>query len=244
MKIGTAVTAIELEDCTPGAFDLANHLECVMKMERENMTAWSVFSDIDWSHQNKIQALHWLRVLVGFVDELATMKTEVSCLFRSDEIAKHRMHEGRKTKKVQPLRTNAENKVETQGMICAMLDFEQQIGLDDSALEGKIIIPGGDGASFAAILRTKKYLAQHESDYESFRGWLSIPEIWHTRATSLNALAKNYYGPITSPDPSSMSKSTAAMNTKRPLNLKKCDFYPTARSVILFFEARVLDCWQ
>ncbi|KAG6818589.1 hypothetical protein H0H93_003702 [Arthromyces matolae] len=243
LKVGTAATAIKLEDCAPGAFNLADHLERVMKMERKNMTTWSIFSSIDWEHQNKVQALHWLRVLVGHIDELADMRAKVSHHFRGDDIAKHRMREGRKTV-VQPLGTNAEKEVETQGMMRALLDFEKQMGLDEKALEGKIVMPGGDGASFAAILRTKKYMAQHESDYQSFRGRLSVPELWHTRATNLNALAENHYGPVASPDPSSMSKSATAANTKRPSNLKKCDFYPTARSVFLFFEARVLDCWR
>ncbi|KAG6913892.1 hypothetical protein DXG01_003673 [Tephrocybe rancida] len=151
MKVGTAATAIKLEDCAPGVFNLANHLERVMKMERENMTAWSVFSDIDWQHQNEIQALHWLRILVRFIDELANMQTEVSCLFQSNGITKHQMRDGQKTM-VQPLGMNAKKEVETQGMMRAMLDFEQQMGLDDKALEGKIVMPGGDGASFAAIL--------------------------------------------------------------------------------------------
>ncbi|KAJ7933175.1 hypothetical protein B0H13DRAFT_1856462 [Mycena leptocephala] len=31
---------------------------------------------------------------------------------------------------------------------------------------------------------------------------------------------------------------------KRPTDLKKCDFYPTSRSMTLFWVARVLDCWR
>ncbi|KAF8056279.1 hypothetical protein FPV67DRAFT_1678179 [Lyophyllum atratum] len=243
LKVGTAATAIKLEDYAPGAFDLEPHLKLVMKMERADMTTRSVFHSIDWNHQEEVQALHWVRHLVGFIDELESYRKEVSNLFRGEGIAKHRMREGRKTV-VQPLGTNAEKEVETQGMMRAILDFEKQMGLDEKALDGKIIMPTGDGASFAAILRIKKYLAAHPDDYKSFRGRVSIPELWHTRATNLNSIAENHYGPIASPDPSSLSKSAAAVNTKRPSNLKKCDFYPTARSILLFFEARVLDCWR
>ncbi|KAF8057175.1 hypothetical protein FPV67DRAFT_1566211 [Lyophyllum atratum] len=218
LKVGTAATAIKLDDCAPGAFNLADHLERVMKMERKHMTTHSLY---------EIQALHWV--------PLEAYRKPVSALFRSDSIAKHCMRKGRKTV-IQPLGTNGEKEVETQGMKNAILDFEKQMGLDEKALEGKIVMPGGDGASYAAILRIKKYMAAHQSDYKSFRGRVSVPELWHTRATNLNAMAENHYGPIASPDPSSLSKSAAAVNVKRPSNLKKCDFYPTA--------PRVLDCWR
>lgn len=243
LKIGTAATAIKMDDCAEGAFDLHDHLKRVMEMKRKEMTAQSVFQNIDWNHQHEVQSLHWVRVLVGHTPELHDLRKEVSVRFRGPGIAKHRMREGRKTV-VQPLGTNAEKEVETQGMMRAILDFEKQMGLDEAALQGKIVMPGGDGASFAAILRIKKYLAAHPNDYKAFRGRLSPPELWHTRATNLDSLAENHYGLVASADPSSLSKSAAAANTKRPSNLKKCDFYPTARSIMLFFDARVLDCWR
>ncbi|KAG6913731.1 hypothetical protein DXG01_004674 [Tephrocybe rancida] len=86
MKVGTAATVLKPKDCAPGAFNLADHLECVMKMERENMTTWSVFSDIDWQHQNKIQALHWLQILVRFIDELANIETLSKCNGRNNNL--------------------------------------------------------------------------------------------------------------------------------------------------------------
>lgn len=156
-----------------------------------------------------------------------------------------RMSDDRKTV-IQPLGTNAEKEVETQGMMRAVLDFEGQMGLDASVMEnsGRLFWIRGDGASHAAIQRIKKYLSSHHSDYESFRNRFSLPETWHTRATSLNSIARNHYGPAASSDPSSLSKSATTADVKRPPNLKKCDFYPTSRSLTLFWVSRVLDIWR
>lgn len=243
LKVGTAATAIKYEDCEPGAFNSKDHLDRVVQQERRDLTVKSLYDDIDWKHVGDVQALHWVRVLVGFIPELQDLKKEVSACFRGEGIAIHRMRDGRKTT-VQPLGTNGEKEVETHGMMRAELDFEAQMGLDEKAMENKLFVSRGDGASYAALLRIKKYLAAHPSDYKSFRNRLSLPEIWHTRATNLNAIAECHYGPLASPCPSSLSKSADAVNTKRPANLKKTDFYPTARSISLFFEARVLDCWR
>ncbi|KAJ7725278.1 hypothetical protein DFH07DRAFT_783025 [Mycena maculata] len=62
--------------------------------------------------------------------------------------------------------------------------------------------------------------------------------------TKLNSIANNSYGPAAALDPSALSKSATATGAKRPSNLKKVDFFPTSRSMKLFFEARVLDCWR
>jgi hypothetical protein len=196
------------------------------KKERLALTVQSLYNDIDWKHVHEVQALHWLRVLVSFVPELEPLSACVSTMFRGDGIAKHRMREGRKTF-VQPLGTNAEKETETQGMMRAILDFENQMGLDDKSMEGLLFMIRGDGALIAAIGRIKKYLSAHPDDYKSFRNRLPPgPEIWHTRATDLNSNAANHYGPHSSADPSSLSKSANAANVKRPPNLKKCDFYP------------------
>ncbi|KAJ6604867.1 hypothetical protein B0H10DRAFT_1821456, partial [Mycena sp. CBHHK59/15] len=70
------------------------------------------------------------------------------------------------------------------------------------------------------------------------------PEIWHTHWTQLNTIASNSYGPVSSTDPSSLSKSATTAGAKWLPNLKKVDFFPTSCSMKLFFEACVLDCWR
>ena len=52
---------------------------------------------------------------------------------------------------MQPLGTNAEKETETQGMMWAILDFENQMGLDDKSMEGLLFMIRGEGASIAAM---------------------------------------------------------------------------------------------
>jgi uncharacterized protein YerC len=242
--VGTAATAVRLDDCAPNAFDLKDHLDRVVKKERITLTAQTLYNDIDWKHIHKVQAHHWTRVLVNFIPSLAPLIPDLNTCFRGDTMAKHRMREGRKTV-IQPLGTNSERETETQGMLRAVLDFEKQMGLDADAMDDLLFMVRGDGASIAAIGRIKKYLSAHPDDYKAFRNRIPPgPEIWHTRATDLNSMAANHYGPRSSRDPSALSRSANAANVKRPANLKKCDFYPTSRSITLFFEARVLDCFR
>ncbi|KAJ7602744.1 hypothetical protein DFH06DRAFT_1351097 [Mycena polygramma] len=243
LKIGTAATAILLEDCAPNAFDLQDHLDRVMRRERRELTIESLWDDIDWSFIQDLTALHWVRILVTFIPQLAHLCKEVSAALRAERMSKLRLRQRKSV--MQPLGTNAERETETQGMKRALLDFEKQMGLDEKAMENLIFIPRGDGASIAAIWRVKKFLAAHPSHYKAFRNRVPAgPEIWHTRWTQLNAIASNSYAPTSSPDPSALSKSSTAAGAKRPSNLKKVDFFPTSRSMKLFFEARVLDCWR
>ncbi|KAJ6631665.1 hypothetical protein B0H10DRAFT_1772569 [Mycena sp. CBHHK59/15] len=243
LKIGTAATAILLEDCAPGAFDLQDHLDRVMRRERRQLSVQSLFADIDWEYIQELMALHWVLVLVTFIPQLAHLRKVVSALFKSERMTKLRLRLRQTV--MQALGTNAERETETQGMMRAILDFLKQMGLDEKALENLIFMARGDGASVAAMWRIKKYLAAHPSHYKAFRNLVPPgPEIWHTRWTQLNTLATNYYGPTASADPSSLSKSATAAGAKRPTNLNKVDFFPTSRSMELFFEARVLDCWR
>ena len=243
LKVGTAATAIRLDDCKPGAFDLEAHLLRVARMDRKQMTVETLSADIDWDHVRNSQMLHWVRVLVDYVPDLNFLSSEVSMRFRSSPIAKHRMREGRKTI-VQPLGTNAEREIETQGMARALLDFDEQMGLGSDAADKLLSWVRGDGASYATILRLQKYVAPIPDNQKSFRNRIATPEIWHARATKINSIATNHYGPATSKEPSSLSRSSNAAGFKRPANLSSCDFYPTVRSMTLIWEAQVLDCWR
>ncbi|KAK7059604.1 hypothetical protein R3P38DRAFT_2388527, partial [Favolaschia claudopus] len=226
------------------AFNLQDHLDRVVKQERKDMTTESLYSDIDWDYIHELTALHWVRILVEFLPHLAFLRKQVEEIFHSERMTKRRLPPNRKTV-VQPLGTNAERETETQGMMRAMLDFEAQMGLDEKAMEGLIITPRGDGASIAAMWRIKKYLSAHPSHYKAFRNRVPPgPEIWHTRWTQLNSISANCYGAASAQDPFALSKSATAVGAKRPSDLKKVDFWPISRSMTLFFEARVLDCWR
>ncbi|THV03692.1 hypothetical protein K435DRAFT_558769, partial [Dendrothele bispora CBS 962.96] len=121
--------------------------------------------------------------------------------FRTEPIAIHRMEEGRKTQ-VQPLGTNAKNEMSTQGMKRAIIDFDEQKGLQPDAFKDMLDWYSGDGGSFAAMLRVRKYgcIAQTlreediQENYESMTGKIFTCELWHMRATCLNSLAANHYG--------------------------------------------------
>jgi hypothetical protein len=243
LKVGTAVTAIKLDDCPPGAFDLHDYLARVRKMDRRLLTVQSLYDDIEWNHIYSITVLHWVRVLVNYIPQLNSLITEVSTRFRSPPIAKHRMREGRRTV-VQPLGTNGEREIETHGMARALRDFDTQMGLDEDAANKVLLWVRGDGGSHAAVQHVKKYLCTLSSHYASYRNRLTTPEMWHTKATNINSIASSHYGPAASSDPSSLSKNSTMAGLKRPSDTKSCDYYPTVRNMTFIWEAQILDCWR
>ncbi|KAJ7431690.1 hypothetical protein B0H11DRAFT_1848485 [Mycena galericulata] len=242
LKVGTACTAFRFQDCKPGAFDANDHIARSIKQERQSMTTENVFASIDWSHNSSVTELHLVRVLAEFTPHLNPLTKEISARFREAPIVKHRLRANRKTP-VQPLATNTEREVETQGMARALVDFDGQMGVEPEKSDNLLSWARGDGASHTTMQRLKKYLAVTPDIYKSFNV-ISTPETWHTKATDLNACASNHYGPAASKDPSSLSRSSNAANMKRPTDLEKCDFYPTSRSMTLIWEARALDCWR
>jgi hypothetical protein len=242
LKVGTACTAVRYEDCKPGAFNADDHVARVIAQERQTMTAESIFSSINWTHNQAVACLHFVRVLAEFVPEL-TLRAQITTRFRTAPTAKHLLPEDRKTIN-QPIGTNTEHELELKGMRAAFSDFDPQLGVEPEKSDNILSWVRGDGASHATIMRLKKYLVTTENIYHSFRNVISTPETWHTKATDLNSCASNHFGPAASKDPSSLSRSSNAANMKRPTDLKKCDFYPTSRSMTLIWEARVLDCWR
>ncbi|KIK02172.1 hypothetical protein K443DRAFT_6346 [Laccaria amethystina LaAM-08-1] len=70
LKVGTAGTAIQLDDCKPGAFDLQSHLARVAEKKQTTMTVETLRADVDWTHVHAIQSLYWVRVLVDYIPEL------------------------------------------------------------------------------------------------------------------------------------------------------------------------------
>ncbi|KAJ7876307.1 hypothetical protein B0H14DRAFT_3130444, partial [Mycena olivaceomarginata] len=225
LKHGTACTAFGLENCKPGAFHAADHIARVINQERQSMTVETIYSSIDWGHMDNITDLHFVRVIANFSPHLNHLSSQVSARFRTT-LAKHRL-EPRKTR-LQPLGTNAEQQMENKGYQAGFRDFDKQMGIEPEKSDNLLSWNRG----------------HHENIYASYRNAISTPETWHTKSTQLNSAATNHYGPAASPDPSSLSRSSNAANMKRPTDLKKCDFYPTSRSMTMIWEARVLDCWR
>jgi hypothetical protein len=150
LKVGTAATAVFLEDCKPGAFDTEDHISCVARMECAGMTVDSLIADIDWDHIKNVMALHWVQVPVKFILQLHPFQKELSARFRYAPIVRHHMRPGQKTA-VQPLGTNSEREVENEGMLRTVKDFEKQTGQDGESSKGTLKWVHGNGASFAAI---------------------------------------------------------------------------------------------
>ncbi|KAJ7737529.1 hypothetical protein B0H16DRAFT_1762389, partial [Mycena metata] len=241
LKVGTACTAFHYDDCEPGAFDAQDHIDRVLAEDRKHMTTESIYKSIDWEHNDKINDLHFVRVLVEYSPHLSDLSKAISELFRT-VLAKHRIRVTKK--KVQNLSTNSEREMTSQGMLRARGDFDKQMGIEPDKCDNILDWIRGDGGSHATLMNLKKYLAIDPNIYNSCRNVVSTPETWHTKATDLNSSASNHYGPAASKDPSSLSRSSNATNMKRPTDLKKCDFYPTSRSMTMIWEARVLDCWR
>jgi hypothetical protein len=245
LKQGTAASAVRLEECEPGAFDIRDRFLRMLRMERKTLTTKGLWNDINHASLDTVTALHWLRVLIFYIPELDKYRTDLMNAFEAPAIVSRKISPNRKTV-VQPLGTNGEREIEIHGMEKALRDFDQQMAITKEKVKSdqKICLYRGDGATHGTICKLQRSHCTLPDDYDAHRHRLSTPEIWHTRATMLNSIATNHYGPPTSQDPSSLSRSSSLVNFKIPSDTTSCDFYPTARSLKLFWTARILDCWR
>jgi hypothetical protein len=245
LKQGTAASAIKLEDCPPGAFDLADYFTRLLQMERKTLTTKALWKDIDHSSISMTVCLHWLRVLIFYIPEFEQYKSGLTTAFEETPIRSRRISSKRKTV-VQPLGTNGEREVEIHGMEKALRDFDQQMTITKQSVDHdqRLWWYRGDGATHATITKLQRSHCTIPDDYNAHRFRISTPEIWHTRATVLNAIASNHFGHSTSQDPSSLSKSYSLLGFKMPSDTSSCDFYSTVRNLKLIYTARILDCWR
>ncbi|THU87469.1 hypothetical protein K435DRAFT_681625 [Dendrothele bispora CBS 962.96] len=244
MKVGCSATAIDLEGCPENAWDLEDHLDRIIKNERSSMTVDTLWGSIDWTHHHDSMSLYVLQTLSESVSALKPYTSDISKRFCAAPIAIHRIPDNRRTT-IQPLGTNAENELETQGMKRAMEDFDGQMGYPVDSAETLIEWVGGDGASFAAVERVKKFLAPTaQSNRNDFRNKIATPEAWHAKYTAIKAISENHFGPSASPDPSSLSKLFNCAGLKRPANPKQVDYYPMVHGFKLIWTVQVLDCWR
>lgn len=126
-----------------------------------------------------------------------------------------------------------------------ILDFNRQMGVKGDETAKLLLWVCGDGGSFATVSCLKKYLNVTDLDvYQTFHNHLATIEIWHVKSTNLNTMATNFYGPRTMKDVSTLFHSAAATNMHCPSNTQSCNFYPTAHSMQLFWEAHILNLWS
>ncbi|KAJ6452362.1 hypothetical protein C8R47DRAFT_1204352 [Mycena vitilis] len=222
LKVGTAGTGVELDDCAPAAFHADPYYAKVALQERKTLTTDDLFDDINWAHIRVAIPCQWASTLIDFASDLHPLSAEITAMFRG-AIALHRMRDDRKTI-CHPLGTNGECSTSLQGFERAMNDFDQQMGINSQEPGNLLSWIRGDGASYANALRLSSLCAPQGT----FKNKIATPEIWHAGATDLNSTAANHYGPATSSDPSSLSKASNVAGLKRPPNVKSCDYYPTS----------------
>lgn len=241
MITGTGATVIEMEDCTPGAFDV-DELDKKMKdLGRRELSVEAILEDIDWAHLESVSSLHFTDILVQFVPTLAVYRKQMPKCFK--EVAKHQINPTRRSK-VQPLGTNSANEVSTQGMNEALADFFEQMGLTNETYSERLQFVSGDGKSFEAIGKLKKYLSSQDGNFESLGFVIEVLEIWHTKWHDLSRICASQWGPSGSNDPSTLSYLAKALNSPIPSDLKKVDFYPNARLIDVAVRAHILQCWE
>jgi len=167
--VGTGATAIEMEDCPPGAFKLWLLLDKMVQGDCANASVESLLEDIDFDHICQIGSYHWLQALISFVPMLVDYQSNVSRLF-SNEGQKHQINL-KWHSSIHPLGTNSKNEVTTQGLKWAMSNFLEQMGITEEYIwtHPQVTIFSEDGKNFEGMLKIKKYLWHDEpGDFQSF----------------------------------------------------------------------------
>jgi hypothetical protein len=200
LKVGTAGTKVKLQPYAPGVFDAQDYYACVARKEHKTMIVTSIFTDIDWNHEQRVRCLHWVRVLADPIPQLHSLRQEITTLFRTTPIARRPMPDDQPPTECQPLMLNSEHKTESQGMLHAVEDFDKQIGVDIETNPHSLSWIRGDGASYAQVLRLSRYTAP----IGNFKNKITTSEIWHTSATDLNSIAENHYVIIILPSAASL----------------------------------------
>ena len=240
MVVGTAATAIKLEQFSPQAWDILDKRRRISENKRESLTFDELWHLIDHSHLDAVCWFQWVRTLVNFVPQLDKQKGEVQKLYRSD---------GRKyfamlrKSQVQPLPTNGKNETVTSDLAKSLREIFSHIGQTESSYTPRLILTGGDGLTYERMVQLKNYLQFHENTYERLDILKPILEIWHTKWTDLSRIYEAHWDSLTSNDPSSLGHSANKIKRKAPSNLKKVDYYPYSQLAYQILEARMLDCW-
>ncbi|KAF9231266.1 hypothetical protein BU15DRAFT_56372, partial [Melanogaster broomeanus] len=241
IKLGTAGTVVEAVDFNPAAADLDDKRAQLAKGRRKDLTVWSLLALIDHSHLATVMSLHWLKVLVSYVPELAVYKEEVIKLFRTKAaIQRIPLHKS----KIHPLSTNAFNEAQTTELKDSLLDFLTQMGITKDSHLRRLILVGGDGLTYEKIVQLKRYLQFHDDVFESMELLEPILELWHTEWANLSRVCETHWGDGLSNDPSTLGHSATQIGRKPPPNLKKVDYYPACHLVDTVLDARMLDCWR
>lgn len=242
MITGTGGTAVEMEDCPDGAFNLQPILDLYARRDREGLTVEELADDIDFNHLQKIASYHWLAALVSYVPDLAGYRTPVANLFK-EKAVKHQINPHRHTK-IHPLGTNSAQEITPHGAKDAIVDFLAQTGIEEATARGEISFFTGDGLTFANINKVKSYLSSKPGNFKSFRFIRGVLEIWHTKWTDLSRICRGTWGTGCPSDPSTLGYMARAIDSPTPSDLGKVDFYTNARLLNITVRGHMLHCWE
>ncbi|KAM6491642.1 hypothetical protein JOM56_012886, partial [Amanita muscaria] len=241
MSKGLAGTAVEMEDITPEAFDLAELNRRQALQQRKTLTVDMILEDIDWEHIEHAGMIQFLQALIRFVPGLSCYEKEVRRL-RNQLLCKNQLPKERCTNII-PLATNSCDEILVQEFKQGVLDFlSVQMGINADNLGNQLRIFSGDGKTFEQLLRLRKYLAAEEGSFESFRWLVPLLELWHTKWTDLSRVIRTHWGKET--DPSALASAARIAECPTPVDLKKVDFYDGVHLLDLVLDAHILNCWE
>lgn len=239
---GMAATVVQMEDVLPGAFNLKELVRRQALQERKNLSPDIVFEDIDWTHQDQVASLEFLRTLVHFISALAIHHERLKEL-SEERLSKFPLPKTRRTK-VFPLGTNSFDEMHTQEMKQAVLDFITQMGVSAENLQGRCFVASGDGKTFDQLLKLRRLMVAEEDDFESFRWMIPLLELWHTKWTDLSRTVRGHWGEGHADDPSTLACMAGVAACPTPSNLRKVEFFDGAHLINLTLDANILNCWE
>ncbi|KZV82996.1 hypothetical protein EXIGLDRAFT_843302 [Exidia glandulosa HHB12029] len=244
MLKGSAGTLVELVDFDPKAWDLDEKLRLLSLGLRYDATTETLFDLIDHDHVHTVRALHWLQVIVEYVPQLSIFRAEVERMFR--ELAAKAPSAGplRKTNVIS-LRSNAADLSFTTGVVKAVDDFlVTQLEQTKDNWNRRVVIVGGDGATYEGLLRMKRQRQNHDTSFDKFDHVEPEVEPWHMKWTDLSRIFALHCGTEDSSDPTTLRASLSLIGRKVPPDLHKVEFDSSLDSLMLIGEARMLDCWR
>ncbi|KAI9066783.1 hypothetical protein FKP32DRAFT_1565201 [Trametes sanguinea] len=243
MKIGVAGYVAEALDFVPAAADLDDRLRRMAENKRSELTVDQLTELIDFEHHEKVSVLHWLQVLVSYVPVLASHRSTVAELFRSDAMKLRAPCHNQKTR-IRPLKTVAKNEAVTTELRDTIEDFLEQLGQRAEDYTRRILPMGGDGLTFEKLVQLKNYLQFQDTEFDRLDMVMPFLEIWHTLWTYLSTVFETHYGEPLNANPSTLGHNAAKINQPPPPNLKKVDYYSGLYLMNTVLDARMLDCWR
>lgn len=241
MSKGLAGTAVEMEDISPEAFDLAELARRQALQERKTISVDMILEDIDWEHLDHAGMIQFLQALIRFVPGLTCYEKELKGR-RIQLLRKNQLPPDRRTNII-PLASNSSDEILIQEFKQGILDFlSVQMDVNAENLGNQLRIFSGDGKTFDQLLRLRKYLAAEEGEFESFRWLVPLLELWHTKWTDLSRVIRAHWGKDT--NPSALASAARIAECPTPVDLKKVDFYDGVHILNLVLDAHILNCWE